>query len=446
MADFSLDLNEDQLQLQKWVHDFAADVVRPAAPEWDEREETPWPIIEEAAKIGLYSWDFIANAFGDPTGLTFPMVSEELCWGDAGITLAIFGTTLGVSGIVGSGTPEQIAEWVPQCFGTPDDIHMAAFAVSEPDAGSDVSSLRTRAVYDEAKDEWVLNGTKTWITNGGITKVPTIHVVVASVEPELKSRGHASFIVPPGTPGCQHGPEVQEDGHPRVAHRRGRARRRARPRQLPARRQGEARRRGSHGAREGKSSRVQAAMSTFEASRPLVGAQALGIARAAYEYALDYAKERQAFGRPIIMNQAIAFKLADMKMQIDAARLLVWRACWMAANGKQFDAGEGSMSKLYAGEVAVKATEEAIQILGGAGYVKRAPGRAVAPRLEDLHDLRRHLRDPAARGRAQHLRPAHSVVDLQRLRAQDPPGHPRPSARKVLGPRLLVGSRAKLAP
>ena len=127
-------------------------------------------------------------------------------------------------------------------------------------------------------------------------------------------------------------------------------------------------------ARErGHSGEKQPAMSTFEATRPTVGAQALGIARAAYEYALDYAKERRAFGKPIIMNQAIAFKLADMKMQLDAARLLVWRACWMASNGKQFEAGEGSMSKLYAGEVAVKATEEAIQILGGAGYVKEHP-------------------------------------------------------------------------
>jgi alkylation response protein AidB-like acyl-CoA dehydrogenase len=165
MTDFSLDLNEDQLQIQKWVHDFAADVIRPAGPEWDEREETPWPIIEEAARIGLYSWEFLANAFSDKTGLTLALVSEELAWGDAGITLALLGTSLGVSGIVGSGTPEQIAEWVPQCFGTADDIHMAAFAVSEPDAGSDVSSLRTRAVYDEAKDEWVINGAKTWITN-----------------------------------------------------------------------------------------------------------------------------------------------------------------------------------------------------------------------------------------------------------------------------------------
>src|SRR3979490_1561653 len=131
MSDFSLDLNEDQLQIQKWVHDFAENVMRPAAHEWDEREETPWPIIEEAAKIGLYSWEFVANAFADPTGLTFPIAMEEMAWGDAGIGLAIFGTTLGVSGIVGNGTPEQIAEWVPQCFGTPDDIHIAAFAVSE---------------------------------------------------------------------------------------------------------------------------------------------------------------------------------------------------------------------------------------------------------------------------------------------------------------------------
>ena len=249
MADFSLDLNEDQLQIQKWVHDFAETTIRPAAHEWDEREETPWPIIEEAAKIGLYSWEFVANSFADPTGLQLALVSEELAWGDAGICLAILGTTLGVSGIVGSGTPEQIAEWVPQCFGTPDDIHVAAFAVSEPDAGSDVSSLRTRAVYDEKTDEWVLNGTKTWITNGGIDKVPNVHVVVASVEPELKARGHASFVVPPHTKGLSMGQKFKKMGIRAEPHRRGRARRRAHPGQLPARRQGEARRAARAGPR-----------------------------------------------------------------------------------------------------------------------------------------------------------------------------------------------------
>src|SRR4029079_12860666 len=115
-------------------------------------------------------------------------------------------------GIVGSGTPEQIGEWVPQCFRTADAIHMAAFAVSEPDAGSDVSSLRTRAVYDEAKDEWVINGAKTWITNGGITQVPTIHVVVASVDQSWNIRGHAGFSVPAGTPGVSMGQKFKKMG------------------------------------------------------------------------------------------------------------------------------------------------------------------------------------------------------------------------------------------
>ncbi|MGH9293267.1 MAG: acyl-CoA dehydrogenase family protein, partial [Acidimicrobiales bacterium] len=148
MGDFSLELNEDQLQVLKWVHDFAEDVVRPAAHEWDEREETPWPIIEQAAEIGLYSFDFVANCFADPTGQLLPAVNEELAWGDAGICLSIFGSTLGLAGLVGNGTPEQVAEWAPQCFGSPGKPSLAAFCVSEPDAGSDVSRLRTRAVYD----------------------------------------------------------------------------------------------------------------------------------------------------------------------------------------------------------------------------------------------------------------------------------------------------------
>ncbi|HEU5447818.1 MAG TPA: acyl-CoA dehydrogenase family protein, partial [Acidimicrobiia bacterium] len=154
MGDFSLALNEDQLQIQKWVHEFAERTIRPAAAEWDEREETPWPIIQEAAKIGLYGWESMAQFFQDPTGLLMGIVNEELFWGDAGIALAIFGTGLGVSGILGNGTPEQIMTWIPQCFGTPEDVKLAAFCVTEPNAGSDVSSLRTRARKDGS--DWVL--------------------------------------------------------------------------------------------------------------------------------------------------------------------------------------------------------------------------------------------------------------------------------------------------
>src|SRR5579863_5569929 len=369
MSEYSLELNEDQLQITKWVHDFAENVVRPVAHEWDEREETPWPVIAEAAKIGIYSLEFVAQCFADPTGLQLCLVNEEMSWGDAGIALAIFGSTLAVAGIVANGTPEQHAEWIPQCFGTPDDIKLAAFGVSEPDAGSDVSTLKTRASYDEAKDEWVLNGTKTWITNGGLANT---HVIVASVDPQLGARGHASFVIPEGTPGLSQGQKFKKmgirashtaevvlddcrvPGHCLLGGKDKLDERLAR-------------------AREGKKNAVQAAMATFEASRPLVGAQAVGIARAAYEFALDYAKERKQFGRAIIENQAIAFKLADMKTQVDAARLLVWRAANMASTGKKFENGEGSMSKLYAGENAVWVTEQAIQILGGYGYVRENP-------------------------------------------------------------------------
>ncbi len=366
---FSLELDGDQLEVQRWVHDFAAEVIRPAAHEWDEREETPWPIIEEAARIGLYSVDFLSAAFADPTGLQLALASEELAWGDAGIAVAIFGSTLAVTGILANGTPEQQGEWIPQCFGTPDRPKLAAFAVSEADAGSDVSSLKTRAVYDQAKDEWVLNGTKTWITNGGIAD---LHVVVASVDPALGSRGQASFVVPEGTPGISQGQKFKKMGL-RASHTAevilddcrvpGRCLLGGKDRldERLAR------------AREGKRSASQAALATFEASRPYVAAQAVGIARAAHEYALDYAKVRRQFGRAIVENQAIAFMLADMRTRTDAARLLVWRAAWMAANGKPFAGAEGSQSKLVAGETAVWVTERAIQILGGAGYVRDHP-------------------------------------------------------------------------
>jgi acyl-CoA dehydrogenase len=367
---FSLELNDDQLQIQQWVHDFAAGVIRPAAHEWDEREETPWPIIEEAARSGLYSLEFVGHAFTDSSGVLLPVVMEEVAWGDAGIGLAIFGTSLAVAGIMANGTPEQADEWLPLCFeGDGGKVNLAAFGVSEPDAGSDVSSLRSRAVYDEVRDEWILNGTKTFITNGGIADV---HVLVVSVDPTLGARGQASFVVPPGTPGLTMGQKFKKMGI-RASHTAEVILEDCR---VPGRcllggkqRLDERLAR----AREGSSTRVQPAMAVFEASRPAVGAQAVGVARAAYEYALEYAKERRQFGRAIIENQAIAFKLADMKMHTDAARMLVWRAGWMAATHKGFEAAEGSMSKLYAGENAVWVTDQAIQILGGYGYMRDHP-------------------------------------------------------------------------
>jgi acyl-CoA dehydrogenase len=366
---FSLELSQDQRDVRDWVHGFAENVVRPAAHEWDEREETPWPVIQEAAKIGLYGYEALAQFWADTSGLTLPLVNEELFWGDAGIGMSIMGTSLAVAGIFSAGTPEQLGEWVPQCYGTVDEPRVASFCVSEPDAGSDVSALRTRARYDEASDEWVLNGQKAWATNGGIASV---HVVVASVEPELGARGQAAFVVPPETEGLEQGSKLKKHGL-RASHT-------ADVFLDDCRVPGSCLLGGKEKlderlarAREGTRSKRQAAMQTFEVTRPAVGAQALGIARAAYEYALEYAQQREQFGRPIIQNQAIAFTLADMKMEIDAARLLVWRASWMGRAGHPFDAAEGSMSKLKAGEVAVWSTERAIQILGGNGYTREFP-------------------------------------------------------------------------
>ncbi|GAB3866676.1 acyl-CoA dehydrogenase family protein [Dactylosporangium cerinum] len=369
MPEFSLDLNEEQRDLRDWVHGFAADVVRPAAAEWDAREETPWPVIQEAAKIGLYGFEFLANTWADPTGLSLCLSNEELFWGDAGIGLAIFGTSLAVAAIYATGTPDQMLEWVPQCFGDAAEPKVAAFCTTEPEAGSDVGSMKTRARYDEATDEWVISGQKAFATNGGIANV---HVVTASIEPELGSRGQAAFVVPPGTPGLNGSRKLKKLGL-RASHTAdvflddvrvpGRC-------LLGGKEALDAR---LARAREGRKAQGQAAMRTFELSRPAVGAQALGVARAAYEYALEYAKGRVQFGRPIIENQAIAFALADMRMEIDAARLLVWRAAWMGRNNRPFEAGEGSMSKLKAGEVAVAVTEKAVQILGGAGFLREHP-------------------------------------------------------------------------
>ena len=371
MTEFSMKLNEDQLTLQKWVHGFAEDVVRPAAEEWDEREEFPFPIVEQAKEIGLYGWEFMAESmFNDPTGLSMPIAIEELFWGDAGIGMAIMGSGLAAAGIASSGTPEQLMEWVPQCYENAETgkLALGAFCASEPDAGSDVGGYRTSAVYDEAKDEWVLNGTKAWITNGGIAD---IHVVVGVVEPSLGSKGHASFIVPPGTKGLSQGQKYKKHGI-RASHT-------AEVVLDNVRVPGSCLLGGKEKLDEriarvkrGEKGNSQAAMQTFEATRPAVGAQALGVARAAYEYSLEYAKERHAFGRAIIQNQSIAFMLADMATEIDASRLLIYRAAWLGKN-KGFVNAEGSMAKLKAARTATWVTERAIQILGGYGYTREYP-------------------------------------------------------------------------
>lgn len=369
----SLGLSEESITVRDWVHDFAERVIRPAAAEWDEREETPWPILQEAARIGLYGVELLQTMQADSSGLLMAAVNEELFWGDAGIALSIFGSHLASAGIFGTGTPEQIVRWIPRCYGSADDVRLGAYAITEPDSGSDVGSLRTRARRDG--DDWVIDGRKCFITNGGIADV---HVIVATVDPALGHAGHASFVVEKGTPGLSMGLKHAKLGV-RASHTAEVVLEGVR---VPAEnllggeerleaRMARARERGGTGELGGRGS--SAALRTLELSRPIVGAQAVGIARAAYEYALDYAMTRVQFGRPIIANQGIAFTLADMCTEIDAARLLCWRAAHMGRAGHPFARAEGSMAKLKAGEVANWVTDQAISILGGWGYIRDLP-------------------------------------------------------------------------
>jgi acyl-CoA dehydrogenase len=361
-------LTEDHLTARKWAHHFAEKEIRPVAARYDESEDFPWPVVKKAAEIGLYSTEFWMDMVaGDGSGLILPMVMEETCWGCAGIGLGIFGTGLPLAALAYSATPEQLMEWAPRMFGTPEDPKIGAFAVTEPEAGSDISALRTTAKREG--DEWVLNGRKVFITNGGIADV---HVVVATVDPELGHRGQAAFIIGPDTAGLVQGKKEKKLGI-RASHTAEVVLDDCR---IPLENVAGGMERLDaklERARSKNGSRQHHALKTFEMTRPSVAAQALGIARAALEFSIGYARNRKTFGRPILEHQGIAFKLADMAMEIEAARLLTWRAAWMAKNGVEFQLAEGSMSKLKASEVAVSVTEQAVQILGGYGYIKDFP-------------------------------------------------------------------------
>ncbi|KQY07663.1 acyl-CoA dehydrogenase [Mycobacterium sp. Root135] len=363
-----------QHDLARRAHEFAEQVIRPVAADYDARQEFPWPVLEEAAQLGFYSPLFYRDLIGDPSGLSLPMFMEEIFWGCAGIGLAVVMPALALSAIGQAASPEQMLEWAPQCFGTAGDLKLAALAISEPEGGSDVRNLRTTARRAApGKDaDWIIDGHKMWIGNGGIADV---HVVNANVDPDLGHKGQALFIVPGGTPGLEmvrkldklgcrasHTAELKFSGvrvpaanllggHEKLEHKLAKARE----------------------AVEGGKHSGSATLGALEQTRPMVAAQALGISRAALEYATRYAKDRQAFGAPIIDNQGIAFPLADLATQLDAARLLTWRASWMAATGVPFERGEGSMAKLAATELAVKTTERAIQTMGGYGYIKDHP-------------------------------------------------------------------------
>ena len=355
--DFSL--TDEQRELQKLAHDFAQKEMRPTADYFDEHEETPWEVMRKAHDLGLDATGGFPEEYGGG-GIDFMtqlVIQEEMSWGDAGMAVAINATGLGAAGILAMGTEEQKHKYIGMLCGK--ELKIAAMGLTEPNSGSDSLSLETTAA--KVDGGYLINGTKQFCTNGGIADV---QVIFATVDKNLGPAGIAGFVIDKDTPGMRQGRKerklgvrashtaqvIFEDCFVPEDHRLGYDK------------DGNATGPGAVGA-----------MLMLEATRPLVAAGALGIARAAYDFARDYALERHQFGKPIAKHEAIAFKLADMATEIDAARLLTWRAGWMAQNNVPMHHAEGSMAKLFAGDVAMKVSVDAVQILGGYGFIKEYP-------------------------------------------------------------------------
>ncbi len=348
----------EQLEFKERIHKFAVEHIRPVAAEHDREQTVPWDAMKAAARENIGTLDFMMKLGDDPQGMYSPIYAEEMHWGCAGIALAIAGSGLAAAGIASSGTGDQMAKWVPMCFPAGEELHLGAYAVTEPSAGSDVKSLRTTAVLDG--DEWVLNGSKVFITNGGIADVT---VVVATVDPELGTRGQASFIVPKGTPGLSQGKKedklgirasqttevILENCRVPVENLLGGM---------------DKLNKKLENARSGKKTGGANALATFELTRPFVGASAIGIGRAAYEFTVEYLADQTIDGKPALDNPGIHQQIADIATEIDAARLLVQRASWMGRNGIPLMGGQGSMSKLKAGDVTMWATAKCMDLIG----------------------------------------------------------------------------------
>jgi alkylation response protein AidB-like acyl-CoA dehydrogenase len=363
-------LTDEQLEWRRYCRRFATEVIRPVADKYDREQAVPWEAIKAAREWDLHGIDYLQKMASDPDGLFGVMYAEELHWGCAGIALAISASSLAAAGIAAAGTPEQIGRWVPECYGVGDEIKLGAYAVTEAGAGSDVKSLRTTAKLSEAGDEWILNGTKVFISNGGIADMT---VVVATVDPELGHRGQASFVVPKGTPGLSQGKKedklgirasqtaevVLEDVRVPVDYLLGGMDKLNKKLER---------------ARSGKSTgRSSGALATFEITRPLVGASALGIAQAAYEWTLGYLEDRSEDGVPLMEQQRVQQVLADVATEIEASRLLVWRAAWMGRAGEPMTGGQGSMSKLKAGDVTMWATTALMDLVGPFAQTTECP-------------------------------------------------------------------------
>ena len=344
-------LTEEQLELKEIARKVAEEKIKPLREKYDEEGIFPWDIVKIMAQTDLFAV-LIPEEYDGISGkvMDLAIITEELCRVDAGISLSLGATGLGLYPILLSASEEQKQKYLPQIAA---GEKLAAFALTEPNAGSDAAGIQTTATKDG--DYYVLNGTKQWITNGGEAD---IYTVFAMTDKRRGARGISCFIVEKGTPGFSFGKKENKMGIRASATRELIFEDCRVPKENLIGREG---------------SGFMVAMKTFDKSRPMVAAQAVGIAQGAYEIAAKYSKERHQFGKPISSFQAIQFMLADMATQIEAARSLVYSTAKMIDSGAKKFSKESAMCKVFASDVAMKVTTDAVQILGGYGYMKEYP-------------------------------------------------------------------------
>jgi acyl-CoA dehydrogenase len=346
----SFELSNEQRALRDLAHDFADKEIRPVAAEYDERSQHPGDVIAKAHAVGLIN-PHLPEEYGGLGLSAFDqmLIGEELAWGCSGIATSIVANILGSLPVLLDGSDEQKREWLPPLL---DEPALCSFALTEPEAGSDVAAIQTTAVRDG--DDYVISGTKMFITNAGQA---AWFVVFASTDRKAGHRGLSAFVVPSDADGVIVERHLDKLGQ-RATDTSALAFQEV---HVPA-----ANRLGEEG--EG----FKIAMRTLDCSRPGTAIGAVGVARAAFEHAVEYSKQRVQFGQPIAINQGVNFLVADMASEIEAARLLTWQAAWLIDQGERATL-QSSYAKRFAADTAMKATTDAVQIFGGYGYMKEYP-------------------------------------------------------------------------
>jgi acyl-CoA dehydrogenase len=346
----SFGLTDEQKALRDLAHDFAEREIRPKEREYDEGSIHPADVIAKAHGLGLMNVH-IPEAYGGLELGAFEgmLIGEELCWGCAGIGTAIAANGLGHGPVIIAGTEEQKREWLTPLV---DEVLLTSFALTEPNAGSDVSGIQTTAVPDG--DDYIINGSKMFITNAGHAAWFTVW---ASTDKSRGHRGLTAFVVPSDLDGVVVDKHLDKMGQ-RSTDTSSLSFTDVR---VPA---------GNRLGEEGEGFKI--AMKTLDFTRPGTAIGAVGVARAAFEYASQYSKERIQFGMPIAMNQGINFLIADMATKIEASRLLCWQAAWMIDQGMRATL-QSSYAKRFAADTCMEVTTDAVQVFGGYGYMKEYP-------------------------------------------------------------------------